>query len=63
MYVHVSLVVNEEDHSHDEEVKGGPPGTSRSGGAVLSAVLLLLSELRQDELNTVKGRVQQLLSQ
>ena len=57
------VVVNEEEHSHDEEVKGGTLGASNSDGTVLSAVLLLLSGLRRDELNTVKDKVQQMLSQ
>lgn len=59
----MSLVVSEEESSNVEDVKDGHTKPSKSGGAVLNAVLLLLSELKEDELNTVKGKVQQLLSQ
>ena len=53
----LSIVVTEEERCHEEEVKG-----DIASNPVLSAVLLLLSELKEEELNTVKGKVQQLLS-
>lgn len=61
-YIHT--VVSDVERSLEEKVKGdiSPPSQS-SGGAVLDAVLLLLSQLKEEELQTVKGKVQQLLSQ
>ena len=66
--VHVTTVVTEEEHDSREEdqegeVRGDAVRSKDSSGAVLEAVLLLLSQLRGDQLNTVKVKVQQLLSQ
>lgn len=55
-------MVTDEEHSQEEDVKGDIVRLTESNSAVLKAVLLLLSELKEEELNTVKGRVQQLLT-
>ena len=58
-------MVTEEEHDsreEDEEVRGDVV-RSKDSGAVLEAVLLLLSQLRGDQLKMVKVKVQQLLSQ
>ena len=59
------IVVTEEEHDsqEEEEVRGDVVKSKGGDGAVLEAVLLLLSRLRVDQLNTVKDKVQQLLSQ
>jgi hypothetical protein len=59
-------VVTEEEHDSREEEEGEVRGDivrSKDSGAMLEAVLLLLSQLRGDQLKTVKVKVQQLLSQ
>ena len=56
------MVTEEEHDSCEEEVKGDVV-RSKGSDAVLEAVLLLLSQLRGDQLNTVKDKVQHLLSQ
>ena len=56
--------MTEEEHdSREEEEVRGDVVRSKDSGAVLEAVLLLLSQLRGDQLRTVKVKVQQLLSQ
>lgn len=58
-------MVTDEEHDcqEEEEVRGDVVRSKGSDGAVLEAVLLLLSQLRGDQLNTVRDKVQQLLSQ
>ena len=58
------IVVTEEEHEsqEEEEIRGDMMG-SKGSSAVLEAILLLLSQLKGDQLNTVKDKVQQLLSQ
>ena len=58
-------VVTEEEHdSREEEEEGrGDVVRSKDSGVILEAVLLLLSQLRGDQLKMVKVKVQQLLSQ
>ena len=51
--------VTSDEQSPEEEVKGDIDQSSRP---VLDAVLLLLSELKVEELNKVKGQVEHLLS-
>ena len=57
----------EEEHDsreeEEEEVRGDAVRSKGGDGAVLEAVLLLLSQLKGDQLNAVKVKVQQLLSQ
>ena len=57
------VVVTEEEHDSCEEEVKGDVVRSKGSDAVLEAVLLLLSQLRGDQLNTVKDKVQHLLSQ